>query len=126
MISSDYIPGGIECIAQRSDSTQETEIVFDLTEWIKKQYRILLEESRKKHEAGANKSHSFCVIYIGSSDKVFGMLETTLSNFKSYYNPAFLPESNELKSTDIFYQSVDIDTASFEVSKRALKVLGLK
>src|SRR5687767_1763569 len=100
MSSNSYIPGGVECMARRDNGNEESEVVFDLTDWVTKHYRNLLEESRRKHDAGAKKSNSFCVIFIGKNDQVFGMLETTLSRYKAYFNPAFLSDSHDYLSTD--------------------------
>lgn len=123
MTPETYIPGGIECCVHLNNDKGEAEVIFDLTDWVRKQYCSLLETSRQKHKDGVRKSNSFCILHIGD-DQVIVILETTLSKFKSYYHPA-ISESDNFKSSDIFFESPDIDVASYEVARRALKVINV-
>jgi hypothetical protein len=111
------VTGGIICFIEKGNS-YEKEMVFDLPDWIEKQFlelRKIAEDSQQQNE---NKFKAYRHIWIGDAVFPFAMLVTTFSNYWAIYQH---PECrNELLPK--YSKPNDI---SFNMALRASKVSNL-
>lgn len=113
-----FVDGGVECSIYRNGE-HETETVFDLTDWIKRQLLELQKEAEGKHQSGG-KYLAFHHIWIGDGQMPFGAIQATKSKYIAYCVHPELRDTNEWS-----FESSDVDKVSFYVAAKAARVSDL-
>lgn len=109
------VDGGVECAFIRNGE-YEIETVFDLTDWIKRQFLELQKEAEIKNEQGG-KYLAFHHLWIGGGEMPFAFIEASRSRYKAF---CVHPELRD--SSDWSIETSNVETASAFLANKAMRV----
>jgi hypothetical protein len=107
------VEGGVECLIEK-DKVLQSEIVFDLTNWIQRQFLELREEAEHSKKSGG-RFLAYKHLWIGEG-RPFALVEARNSKFVAFcVHP-------ELRDGDWHFESSDAEKVSAFVANKATRV----